>query len=157
MRVYHISAKTGNDTISPGEGDRVHLSRWILLGGKNPWVLQLLVNQIHYPDVNDCYHDHPWPFLSLVLWGGYVEEIKAADGSLKVKRRWPGMIHYRPATHTHRIVRLPWGKSYTLVLQLPKVREYGYHTREGWVHWIEYVKKQAGKGIAWCRPIRDDE
>lgn len=156
-RVYHISSKDNENGQLHVQKQNAYITRWIFWGGRTPWAAQILVNQIHHTDINDCKHDHPWDFWTFVLWGGYVEEVRRADGTTFTQRRWPGQLSFRPAEHTHVIKELPWGKSYTLVFQYKKRREFGYYTREGWMHYKKFLHEMKEKGIAWCRPIRDDE
>lgn len=64
-------------------------------------------------------HDHPWPFDTEILDGGYVEEVfELAEGggwrSTLVHRR-PGTAHRVAAAHIHRIVALPQRECWTLV------------------------------------------
>lgn len=61
-------------------------------------------------------HDHPWPFRSIVISGGYVEQVYQLDGSTETIHRRPGDSFEIPATHIHRIVELPEGECWTLVL-----------------------------------------
>lgn len=64
-------------------------------------------------------HDHPWPFETAILAGGYVEEVFEIrpDGgwhSAFVPRP-PGSVHRIAATHIHRIVDLPMRECWTVV------------------------------------------
>lgn len=67
-------------------------------------------------------HDHPFAFTSHILSGGYVEDIYNADGSCGAVERQPGTCHSVVAEHIHRIVELPQGQCWTLVLPGPHVR-----------------------------------
>ena len=64
-------------------------------------------------------HDHPWPFQTEVLSGGYIEEVFTIriDGSWfsELVTRVPGKIYEISANHIHRIVGLPAGECWTLV------------------------------------------
>lgn len=73
------------------------------------------------PDHGDP-HDHPWGFRSIILYGGYVEEIyDPGQGLVDVKHRRVGDSFEIAATHIHRITRLPRRECWTLVL--PKAHE----------------------------------
>ena len=56
------------------------------------------------------HHDHPWPFESLVIDGGYTEEVLRPDGSTYTIHRWEGDRFEVKASHVHRIISLdgPW-------------------------------------------------
>jgi hypothetical protein len=64
-------------------------------------------------------HDHPFPFTSHVLLGGYVEDIYTLqpDGAYTVERieRKPGTSHKVEAGTVHRILELPAGLCITRV------------------------------------------
>lgn len=64
-------------------------------------------------------HDHPWPFETQILAGGYVEEVFTfhPDGGWRseLAERRPGTTHQIAADHIHRIVELPMQESWTLV------------------------------------------
>jgi hypothetical protein len=59
-------------------GSPLYLRRWFLFGwNSDSWPLPfaVMLHQFHRPDEDRCAHDHPWAFLSLILWGGYWEEV----------------------------------------------------------------------------------
>jgi hypothetical protein len=58
----------------------VYLSRLMLL--KTPW-FGIYFHVIRRPDWAHCQHDHPWPFVTCILRGGYEEEV---GGQLFVRR-----------------------------------------------------------------------
>ena len=67
-------------------------------------------------------HDHPRGFLSHVLAGGYAERIyhrQGADWATTDVFRAPGTAHYVAAAHIHRVLALPAGACWTLVLAGP--------------------------------------
>lgn len=70
------------------------------------------------PDAGDP-HDHPYPFTTTILAGGYVEEVwrRGKDGweSRRVHRE-PGTTHRVGARTIHRIVELPEGECVTAVV-----------------------------------------
>jgi hypothetical protein len=80
----------------------------------------------------DCLHDHPWTFITCILKGGYIENTETTS-----KYYGPATILYRPANFKHslNLLRPAW----TLVITFRKVREWGFWTRTGWVHWRNYT------------------
>lgn len=80
------------------------------------------------PDPQPDLHDHPVGFVSIVLKGGYTENTPSGLRHI----RW---LNFKRPTDQHRIVS---GTALTLVFAGPKVREWGFHTPKGWVHWKEY-------------------
>lgn len=75
-------------------------------------------------------HDHPWPFDSLILAGGYEENEYTlhADGSYAVAcyHRLPGQSHRVMANTVHCITRLLQNECWTLVSPGRKVKEPGF-------------------------------
>lgn len=67
------------------------------------------------PDHGDP-HDHPWSFRSIILHGGYVEQVFQLDGTSELIRHDPGDSFFVPATHIHRVVDLPAGECWTIIL-----------------------------------------
>lgn len=110
----------------------------------------------------DC-HDHPWSFLSIILWGGYWEHMPVeqawhrcrttlyaggyevvGEGHSETARKWfgPGSVLWRPLPSTHRL-ELPAGRTaWSLVLTGPKRREWGFHTICGWIPWTQYWQRK---------------
>ena len=125
----------------------VYLSRLMLL--RTPW-LGVYVHIIRRPDWARCEHDHPWPFVTFVLRGGYEEEI---GGRLFV--RHPGYIGYRPRSFEHRIVRLLKGPALTFVIRGRNGEAWGFRTVMGKVPWQRYVAWTKELRVLWCddRPI----
>lgn len=81
------------------------------------------------------YHDHPWPFWTVVLWGAYTDEswgIPYAHWKpLKVlDRLHAGSIRHRPATHRHRT--LVHRRTFTVVFRGTTVRAWCEGTTEDW-------------------------
>lgn len=89
-------------------------------------------------DADREYHDHPWDFSSLVLWGSYREHRRTWDGE-------EGWIEMRPwlsfakrkAGDLHRVEldRPCW----TFVVTGPKEHNWGFvGSNNEWIHWEEY-------------------
>jgi hypothetical protein len=85
----------------------------------------------------DVMHDHPWPFMSIILWRGYIEETPAGRS-----RKWPGMVLFRRATHRHRVELINGKKAVTFVVFGPRWREWGFFTAEGWKQWQQYFREK---------------
>ena len=141
--------------LSRGDADQPYLTRYTLLQFRG-WALYLHI--FHRSD-HDTPHDHPWSFWTLILWRGYREEVPEARAASMVRtgqergwsaylstgwtsrrRLWPGTLHYRPATHAHRVELLDGKPAVTLVLRTPYVREWGFFTPTGWQQWREYFE-----------------
>lgn len=118
-------------------GGRTFLDRW---GVECRW-FGVFLHHIAGPDPGIDIHDHPWPFVTLILRGGYSE--RAADIRepwMTTFRRWPRWsIHRMPLTIAHRILRADPG-TWTLVIRGRKSRDWGFYLWEDnrWVPWRDY-------------------
>lgn len=124
-----------------GEQSNEYLLRWELW---RPFGCQVALHNIRRSDDDRAKHDHVGWHWSLILSGEYIEHFD--EGSFWRKR---GHIIFRPAAKLHRL-ELPvqnGGISYawTLWVRGPKVREWGFLTREGWMDWKTYGKKYGTK------------
>lgn len=108
-------------------------------------------------------HDHPWDCTSFILAGGY-EEIIDTEPELTDKfsgrdfnptpsisrcARKVGDVIHRPATWAHRLI-LPSDVPYSMSLFStgPKVRDWGFWTKRGFVTWKEITIETEG-GSTW--------
>lgn len=65
-------------------------------------------------------HDHPWSFVTFILWGGY-NEYHAGTWTW----RRPGSILFRPAEFSHNVVTR--GTAWSIVVVSRKRRDWGFH------------------------------
>jgi hypothetical protein len=100
---------------------------------KTPW-FAVCLHWFNKPDPEPFDHDHPVTFLSLILRGSYVEQ----RNGVRKTRRWVNFIR-ASADDQHTIVELR-GRPLTLCLMGPKRREWGFHTRPGWIGWKDYYR-----------------
>ena len=95
----------------------------------------------------DDVHDHPWPYATLILKGGYWEWIPHFDtvgrktGEYQV---WRGPGHFRvsKANSFHRIELDPDITAWTLFMPGPKQRDWGFMVKNKWVQWEQYLKQR---------------
>jgi hypothetical protein len=118
--------------VDPDGGGETYLTRLHLF--RVPWC-SCMLHWIRHPDPQPDLHDHPVSFLSVLLSGSYVEEVPDGDsGRRAVRVRW---WNFKRATDRHRIMSVA-GHVLTLVFAGPAVREWGFHTPDGWVPWRDY-------------------
>lgn len=114
--------------------DSAYIVRLHLL--KTPW-FAICLHWLLKPDPEPYLHDHPVSFFSLVLRGWYIEE-REHD----TERRWPNVCRWynriRATPRDRHSIRAVGPETLTLCLMGPKVREWGYHTKKGWVYWKNY-------------------
>ncbi len=95
----------------------------------------------------DDVHDHPWPYATLILKGGYWEWIPHFDtvgrktGEYQV---WRGPGHFRisKANSYHRIELDPDITAWTLFMPGPKQRDWGFLVKNQWIQWEQYLKQR---------------
>jgi len=92
-------------------------TRYALL--RTPW-FNVYLHQLYAPAWHPECHDHPWSFLAILLYNGYVERVGTKD-----YRRRPGSILWRPATFAHNVIT-PYGTSWSLIITGPKSRDWGF-------------------------------
>jgi hypothetical protein len=116
-----------------GDADSPYLTRYTLV---NTRMFQLCLHIFHRSDADDM-HDHPWNFASLILWRGYNEQTVMGK-----KRKVPGMILFRSATHRHRVELVNGKKAISLVVMSRRKRDWGFFTGDGWINWMNYFKQK---------------
>ena len=138
-------------------GGSVYMRRWRFFP---EWMPGIRVHNILKSDDDRALHDHPMSFVTIILKGGYYEYL--SDGS----KTWhgPGSILYRQAKTMHRIeLEKVWkcphtsGDScgcppqepklqpaWTLVFRTRYFREWGFATKQGWVHNQQFITKREG-------------
>lgn len=104
--------------------------RWHLIP-RNRW-LNVYLHKFLADDDDRALHDHPWPSVSIMLWGAVVEHMP--DCSRLVMA---GDIIFRKAEHTHRLAILH-KPTWTLFITGRKVREWGFWCPRGWVPWQKF-------------------
>ena len=103
---------------------------------------KVFLHLFHRGDAEDYPHDHPWPFWSLILWGGYYEH--TATG-----KHWhgPGSLLRRPAEWQHRVELHGKRKCVTLIWTGKKQRTWGFVCPDkGWINWRDHQANQDAGG-----------
>lgn len=102
-----------------GDKDLPYMYRTVLL--QTRWG-HLYLHRIVRSDYR-VFHDHPWAFVSLMLWRGYVEVTPWGE-----RRTWPGMVLRRPADWVHRIELVGEKPALSLIWVGRKTRTWGFLT-----------------------------
>jgi hypothetical protein len=132
--------------IRDGKENPVYLIRYSIF--TCPW-FAIKLHRIMLSD-DDCMHDHPWSFISIILSGGYFEHsfVNRSRSVLSLGtisptwKRWYGIgsILWRPSPSIHKL-ELPEGKTATtIVITFKKKRQWGFYTPSGWKVWFEYIR-----------------
>lgn len=138
-----------------GGNDRPYLRRWFLIP-RNP-VFNIYVHQFLRSDDDRALHDHPWLFnCSILLDGEYLEHTPAGKFH---RRAGDWKFRWGPAPHRVELfddegdppVR-PFMEAvpcWTVFITGPRVRQWGFHCPQGWVHWKRFTSAdghEVGKG-----------
>lgn len=126
------------DKVSQHPGECHYLNRWVI---DFRWFSIRLHHWIGSDDDRHP-HDHPWWFVSLLLWGRLEENVNGAW------RRRRGIAAY-PAAHSH-CVRAT--NAWTLLLTGPARRDWGFTLGDRWV-----TKRQYFKSVGHHQCERSDE
>ena len=126
----------------------LYLRRWSIW---LPWGWSIKVHRIVMADYERCEHDHPWDFLRVILKGGYVEVRDGVEYTLRPWRPWTfWRVYPCRGPFKHRIDRLLKGDNWTLALCTPKLRRWGFYTRDGWKPDQEFIEAAKSHKIQWC-------
>lgn len=129
--------------------DAVYLTRrWLI---QTP-AFGICLHAIRVPDADRHLHDHPWPFLSVVLRGSYTDS-RAPDATAALDQRSRRRLRHRPGVprlmrrgHFHAIRTLERTPTWTLLVVGRRSQSWGYATQEGWVdHETYHARRRAGE------------
>lgn len=144
MDLFSMLRRPPNVVIQKGN-EGAYLRRWHIIP-RNRW-FNIYLHHFNKSDDDRALHDHPWINLSIILKGTYLEHTFRHAGlpMTRRRRRVAGGLVFRLPTTAHRI-ELDDGPCWTLFLTGPKVREWGFHCPNGWVHWTKFLDED-GNGI----------
>ena len=91
----------------------------------------------------DSPHDHPWPYATLILRGGYwewVPEFDAAGKMIGETRHWraPGSFRTAAANTYHRVELEPGITPWTLFMPGSQQRDWGFLVDNKWIPNMEF-------------------
>ncbi len=90
----------------------IYLRRWYLV--RTPW-FAIFLHKFERSDEDRALHDHPWPFIVIPIWRGYIEHssrividdefgIPTQAREPQTNRVYPILgTRFRPATYRHRV------------------------------------------------------
>lgn len=108
-----------------------YLYRWTLLAKRG--VFGVYLHHFVGDDWSLDLHDHPKRFISIGLWGWYLEHTPL--GTKRYNAPWARTF---PAEHIHRL-EVPSKNCWTLVIVLKPVREWGFWHDGRFIGWRSYV------------------
>ena len=152
--MWLVTLMSGRPHFYIGGQENPYMLRWFIIP-RNRW-LNIYLHKFLRDDDDRAMHDHPWWFISLMLWGEYYEKTPSEWNALgQVELRRAPSIRFRRATHRHMIAlkRRDDGTiipCWTIVLTGRKKREWGFWCPQGFVPWVDFVSQSdhgnIGKG-----------
>ncbi len=122
---------------------------YLFLKDRKTFPFNIFLHQFLSSDPADL-HDHPWPYITLILKGGYWEwEPIFNDAGCDIigeQKIWrgPGHFRIRRANTFHRIEVEPTVDCWTLFMPGPQKREWGFLTHANWAiqtqKWIQHER-----------------
>ena len=130
--------------------DEPYLERYYLfLKERDSFPFNIFLHKFLKGDPDDL-HDHPWPYATLILKGGYYEWTPDFDEhGIKTgeTRHWRGPGHFRVsgADSYHRIELKEGVTCWTLFMPGPHRKEWGFDVEGKWVKWDDYLRMRYEK------------
>jgi len=128
-----------------------YLERYYLfLKDRKQFPFNVFLHKFLKSDPDDV-HDHPWPYFTLILKGGYWEWVpvfNSIDEKVGEIAKWRGPGHFRfcRSTSYHRIELEEGITPWTLFMPGPQQREWGFWSKGEWMHNEVYLKERAKNG-----------
>ena len=119
---------------------------YVFLRDRDRFPFNIFLHKFLKSDPDDV-HDHPWPFATLILKGGYWEwrpQFNSQGKKTGEIARWcgPGSFRTASASTYHRIELDPDITCWTLFMPGAKQRDWGFLVKNKWIQWEEYLKQR---------------
>lgn len=130
--------------------DEPYLERYYLfLKERDRFPFNIFLHKFLKGDPDDL-HDHPWPYATVILKGGYYEWTPDFDkDGVKTgeTRHWrgPGHLRFSSADSYHRIELKERVTCWTLFMPGPHHKEWGFDVEGRWVKWDDYLRMRYEK------------
>lgn len=127
-----------------------YLERYYIFLKDRKWFpFNMFVHKFLKSDPDEV-HDHPWPYCTIILRGGYWEwtPVIGRNGLVYGEvQQWKGagQIRFGHSTDFHRIELEPGITPWTLFIPGPKLRDWGFLVKNKWIQHEEYFKLRKTK------------
>jgi len=128
--------------------DEPYLERYyVFLKDRARFPFNVFLHKFLKSDPDDV-HDHPWPYATLILRGGYWEWTPQFDesghrcGEIS-KWRSAGSLRFASAKSYHRIELDPAVECWTLFMPGRKQREWGFLSKGKWIQGEKYIQARS--------------
>jgi hypothetical protein len=121
------------------EDNEPYLERYYIFLKDRRWFpFNVFIHRFLKSDPDDL-HDHPWPYMTIILRGGYWEYTRNCSVP-----QWKsaGQIRFGHSTDYHRIQLEPGVDCWTLFCPGPKVRDWGFLRGKQWIQHEQYFKQR---------------
>jgi len=131
------------------QNNEPYLERYyVLFNTRKYFPFNVFIHKFLKGDPDDV-HDHPWPYVTLILRGGYYEWVPTfniyTNEKVNETRHWRGPGHFRFSRPTsyHRIELKENVTAWTLFMPGPHKREWGFLVNNKWIHNEKYLTDKA--------------
>ena len=119
---------------------------YIFLKDRKWFPFNVFIHKFHKSDPDDV-HDHPWPYATLILAGGYYEYVPKFNSKgemIAETKHWRKPGHFRTcsANSYHRIELDPTVTAWTMFMPGPQKREWGFLVKNKWIHNEHYLEER---------------
>lgn len=121
-------------------GQKPYLIRYYLFLKERKWFpFNIFLHKFLQSDPDEL-HDHPWPYLTIILKGGYWEVTPKG-------RFWrgPGSFRFATPKSLHRVELEKGISAWTLFIPGPKRRDWGFIVNGKWMQNEKYFKWRVSK------------
>jgi len=128
-----------------------YLERYYLfLKDREKFPFNVFLHKFQKGDPDDV-HDHPWPYATLIVKGGYYEWVPVFNSigqKISEQRLWRGPGHFRicKPNSFHRIELKDGVTAWTIFMPGPHKREWGFLVNNKWIphdKYLQYRKRNA--------------
>jgi len=123
---------------------------YIFLKDRTRFPFNVFLHKFLKGDPDDV-HDHPWPYATLILKGGYYEwtpNFNSVGLKISETRYWRGPGHFRICSPNsyHRIELKEGVTAWTLFMPGPQKREWGFLVNNKWIPNGNYLQERKLNG-----------
>lgn len=119
----------------------LHFIRWNIFSSK---YFNIYLHKITQADLDKHLHNHPWNFISWLIYGSYTEKLLGEFDEIIIQKRKLFSIIYRNKKQFHKILKLNSPIVYTIVFtgkkNEPNDFDWGYEVNGHFINRVKYRK-----------------
>lgn len=150
LKTIHKFLQSRKRIIMDRVNNEPYLERYyVFLKERENFPFNIFIHKFLKGDPDDV-HDHPWPYATLVLKGGYYEwtpNFDSTGSKIGETRHWrrPGHFRICNSLSYHRIELKQGVTAWTLFMPGPKNRDWGFLVNNRWIQNQQYLKDRNGQ------------